>query len=102
MNAQNLTLDNPADIEAEIVKFYKNLYETYDTSNLEADNDDSFFDNITPIPGAEAQDVIKEITVTEMEKTLHTCQDSAPGPDGIPYSYLGALWSAMGPLICEA
>ena len=102
INSQNQSLDKPVEIEEEIVNFYKTLYENYDSSNLEADNDDSFFNNITPISDADASDVVREITVAELERTLHTCRDSAPGPDGIPYSYLGALWTKMGPLICDA
>ena len=42
------------------------------------------------------------ITVQELEKTLKECKDSCPGPDGIPYSILGAIWQNYGPILCEA
>jgi hypothetical protein len=34
--------------------------------------------------------------------TLRTCKDSAPGPDGISYSHLAAVWPTMGKLITDA
>ena len=37
-----------------------------------------------------------------MRLTLDTCEDSSPGPDGIPYSYLKALWHTFGGLIANA
>ena len=33
---------------------------------------------------------------------MAACRDSAPGPDGIPYSFYKSLWKWMGPLIVEA
>ena len=102
INAQNVVIKETSEVESEIVNFYKNLYETYDKSNLVTNNDDSFFDNVTPITDAESTEVVRPVSVEDLAKTLQTCRDSAPGPDGIPYSYIGALWSTMGPLICEA
>ena len=29
-------------------------------------------------------------------------KDTAPGPDGIPYSVFGKLWFTAGPLVLEA
>ena len=103
VNSRGETIKRAVDIEAEIVNYYKNLYENYDKAHLIDDADENaFFANITPISGQSANDVTREITLEDLTKTLHTCRDSAPGPDGIPYSYLGALWNTLGPLICEA
>ena len=38
----------------------------------------------------------------ELATMLDSCQDSAPGPDGIPYSLLKLLWHLLGPLLFEA
>ena len=71
-------------IEEEIVTYYKNLYENYDKSNL-IDDDDNFFDELTNISVTDRGDATKPVTDEELWKTLQTCQDSAPGPDGITY-----------------
>ena len=41
-------------------------------------------------------------TFCVIKMTLEGCQDSAPGPDGIPYSYLRGLWNQLGPILFEA
>ena len=102
INSQGEKLSKTDEVEAEIVNFYKNLYENYDKSHLTAENVDEFFANVNPISDVEADNVVKPITVDELTKTLHSCRDSAPGPDGIPYSYLGALWKTFGQLLCDA
>ena len=94
-----LVLTNEPEIEGEIRGFYKNLYEN---CNVTSDNNDNFFDEITPIAGESETRMVKPITVEELRRTLHTCKDSTPGPDGIPYTYLGLLWPTIGPLLCEA
>ena len=102
VNTQGELLQDSDRIEEEVVNFYKTLYEQYDKSHLGTNNDESFFDNITPVSDDEANGVAEPIQLAELTKTLHTCKDSAPGPDGIPYSYLGALWTTLGPLIVDA
>ena len=91
------------EIEKEIVKFYSKLYEDYDKGNLaEMDVNDEFFDEITPVSGTDERKVIEPINLEELGRTLAGCSDSAPGPDGIQYSYYKALWRTMGPLLVEA
>ena len=102
VNSRNETLVGKNEVENEIVSFYKNLYENYDNSHLVVDTDQNFFNEVQSVPGPDAAEVVKPITLEDLTKTLLTCRDSSPGPDGIPYSYLGALWSTIGPLICEA
>ena len=90
-------------IEKEIVKFYSKLYEEYDKSNLvHTDVNDEFFNEITPVSGADEKRVVDPVGLEELGRTLAGCADSAPGPDGIPYSYYKALWRTMGPLMVEA
>ena len=102
VNSRNETLASNEEIENEIVNFYKTLYENYDSSHLVVDSDQTFFNEVQSVSGPNAAEIVKPITLEDLTKTLLTCRDSSPGPDGIPYSFLGALWSTMGPLICEA
>ena len=87
-------------IEEEIVRFYKKLYEgTDDTIN---DDDDAFFLHISEVDRQKANGVTQPLSEAELLGVLGTCKDSAPGPDGIPYSYISGLWHLMGPLIIDA
>ena len=46
--------------------------------------------------------VSARIDLHELSETLGTSSDSAPGPDGIPYSYYKALWRHAGPVLIDA
>ena len=90
-------------IEEEVVAFYKDLYENYDKEHIveNAANDD-FFKNLESVSAETEGTVTAPIGVEELGKTLSGCRDSAPGPDGIPYSYYKGLWRHLGPLLVEA
>ena len=88
-------------IEKEIVSYYKKLYEDFDGSIL-VDNDDEFFNEVQSISDDDDREISRPITTEELRKTLHTCEDSSPGPDGIPYSIIGLLWTDFGPILAEA
>ena len=88
------------EIEELIVNYYKNLYETF--NDLEQPDDEEFFNLIDPIDGVQDAEIVKAITPEELRKTLHETNDSAPGPDGIPYSLLGLVWNTFGTILCEA
>ena len=89
-------------IEQKIVDFYKSLYEEYETDNINSHEDATFFDNIESLSAVDEQAAAKPITNEELLKTLRTCKDSTPGPDGIPYSYLIVFWDIFGQLIIDA
>jgi len=42
------------------------------------------------------------ITIEEMMETLRDCDDTAPGPDGIPYSVYKECWEVFGPGLLES
>ena len=94
-----LTSEN--DIEQEIVNFYKSLYENYRTDNLQ-DDDATFYDRLEKLNANEEESVVQSISNNELEATLRSCKDSAPGPDGIPYSFLRLLWPIIGEIIIKA
>ena len=85
-------------VNEEVVKFYKCLYETKDAIVIE----DSFLNNINPIPGDKASDVTGQISIDELREVLKSCNDSSPGPDGISYSYLESFWSIFGPRLVSS
>ena len=89
-------------VEEAVVNFYKNLYQNYDKVHLSENDDAEFFDNVIPVSAGDAGRVVKEISMEELRGTLDSCSDSAPGPDGIPYSVLRALWPIMGKIILDA
>ena len=94
-------ITNEGEIEAEIIKYYKDLYEEFDSSIIE-NNDRNFFQGLEPIAEDEDNEMCQDITAEELRKTLLSCQDSAPGPDGIPYSLIGLVWSHYGPILEDA
>ena len=103
INNESGETSDPKEIEAEIVRYYKALYENYDKSLIEAiHEDDEFFAGLEKISQADTPNLTKEISLADLTKTLQSCRDSAPGPDGIPYSILGLLWPTYGQLLCEA
>ena len=94
---------DPDQIEREIVHFYKHLYETYDKSQLiTMEEEDDFFKELDQVSANEANSLIEPISLSELTATLQSCRDSAPGPDGSPYSILGLLWSTYGKLLADA
>ena len=103
VRGQNGEINDPDLIEQEIVNFYKGLYENYDKSEIEIlQDDDEFFKELDRIPEAEAGEIIKPLTVSDLTATLLSCSDSAPGPDGIPYSIIRLLWPVFGELLRDA
>ena len=100
-DAGNRILDEKG-IEEEIVKFYKSLYENYDKASLRINEHDHFFDEITPVSAQVRDEVSKAITIEELYDVMKSCKNSAPGPDGIPYSIWTGLWSIAGKVLMEA
>ena len=86
-------------IEAEIRNFYKELYET-NANNLELN--DEIFRHINPLDSTSVDNVVGDLTINDLAETLKTCEDSSPGPDGIPYSFLKYFWGTIGELILRA
>ena len=90
---------DPKQVEDNIRQFYKRLYET-PNDLLITTND--FFRHIARIPAEQVATFERDLTVDELQETLKTCADSAPGPDGIPYSYLKHFWKDFGPVLLNA
>ena len=92
-----MEITDSRDIEEHIRVFYKDLYETVPEDN-DATNDD-LFRHIQQVPMESSARLREDLTLHELETTLRTCTDSAPGPDGIPYSYIKHFWPDFGPVL---
>jgi len=87
------------EIEKLILEFYTNLY----SEDKSLTNDyDSFFPDLPRLNEDARRDLDRPITLEELEKTLATCQESAPGPDGIPYLVYKKCWEVFGIYILNA
>ena len=86
-------------IEDTVSAFYRDLYENVTATQTE--NED-FFRNNDPVDPLNAEAMAREITLEELTETLNSCVDSAPGPDGIPYSFIKYFWSSFGPILHKA
>ena len=82
-----------------IKKFYQNLYAKQET---ELPKDSTFYDYCPKLTEEQSTTMDRELTIKELYEALSTCKDSAPGPDGIPYSVYKKYWSLTGQIILEA
>jgi len=92
------TLTSQNDIMDHIVGFYENLYSHKET-------DDNFDELLSDLPRLSEEDRKKldePISLAELEVTLKGCEESAPGPDGIPYLVYKKLWPEIGQYLLDA
>jgi len=95
---ENGTTTNNETIKTEVSNFYKELYEKGGSSST----DEDFYQYIDKIPVEISQNLTKAIQKEELYQTLKSCNDSAPGPDGIPYSYYKYYWDFFGHTLVQA
>ncbi len=82
-----------------ITDFYSKLYKK--EFNLKK-KDDDFYKNCPKLSPEQALLVDAELTNVDLLNAIKTCKDSAPGPDGIPYTIYKSYWNITGPIILEA
>ena len=80
------------DILSIVQQFYGRLYSNPRPNKLDdiAFVDD-FFANCPTIEREHRENLARPLSVTELKESLSTCKDSAPGLDGIPYSFYKAF-----------
>jgi len=100
LNGINGDITDENEINVTINNFYKELYERGELNDT--DSDASFYDNIVKVSDLEASKVISPLTKEEIYLVLRECKDSAPGPDGIPYSYYKHFWDFFGDTLALA
>jgi exonuclease III len=82
-----------------ITNFYNALYSEQKTETAE---DDGFYKNCPKLSEEQKSNLESELSLKNLKEALSTCKESAPGPDGIPYSVYKKYWNTMGPIIHEA
>jgi hypothetical protein len=82
-----------------ITSFYRKLYSKDQINRVK---DDDFYKYCPKLTLQQAESMDSELTMVDLLNALKTCKDSAPGPDGIPYSVYKKFWGIAGPIILEA
>ena len=78
-----------------VVDFYSDLYR--ERVDLKSDYDSFFRDDTPTLDDDDRKMLDTDVTLEEITATLTSCSESAPGPDGITYKTLQALWEVLGP-----
>jgi len=89
------------DIENEIHRFYSDLYQSKYVCEDESRNS-TFLANLPQIPISSKTSMDTPLTLLELYNAVHSCKDSAPGPDAIPYSIYKNYWGLLGPPLLES
>ena len=101
LDINGVEITHPGEIKKEIVDFYRNLYEV--TANVpNTATNDLFFSELDQVEPEVAEGVDGRVTLEELTEVLNSCADSAPGPDGIPFSILKHFWGDFGPVLVKA
>ncbi len=98
MESGEVTDEN--EINSIINKYYKSLYERGEPVNRQTDR--TFYDHIVKVQNVDSMKVTAPLTKEELYSVLITCKDSAPGPDGIPYSYYRHFWNIFGDILTQS
>ncbi len=89
------------EISKAISDFYSNLYKKQkDIKKI--DKDLPMFSSLPTLNEEDAKSLKASLTIDELLATINTCNESAPGPDGISYDTYKHLWSISGPIILNA
>jgi len=83
-------------IENEIYRYYSQLYSCKTTDNSTILND-LFLSHGVSISSQQKSHMDAPLTLLDLFKSLQSCDDSAPGPDAIPYSVYKKFWHLLGP-----
>ena len=94
--------DNPQRIDKMVETYCRRLHEKGDSKKCDGQLIDNFLRNINKIDDKNITDIDVPLTANDFFKTLKTCKDSSPGPDGIPYSIIKLTWSYFGPILIDA
>jgi len=88
------------EISKAITSFYKKLYKKQ--TDISPPDDSRLFKDLPKLNPDQKVMLDKPVTLDELKQTLSTCDESAPGPDGLTYRTIEYTWSILGPLILES
>ena len=101
LEVDNRIVKNEKEIEIEVTNFYKQLYNQPKIVATETDKNE-MLRLMESLNDGEVERIVSPITAEDLKLTLKNTQDSCPGPDGIPYSYLKVTWDWYGPVLLQA
>ena len=90
------------DVLDHVRSFYVSLYKKTRGIPLGDPQDDEFFTHCPTLDPVQQQQLSSPINVEELKEALKSCTDSAPGLDGIPYSYYLAFGDIMLPSLLNS
>ena len=102
LNSSDGLVDCPDVIDSMVSKFYRKLFEKGDSKINNLDKVSEFLHNMEKLEQDKVAQIDKMITLNNLHNTLKTCSDSAPGPDGIPYSIIKLTWKYFGTFLLES
>ena len=82
-----------------VTSFYTKLYEAVVSSEPNAG---SFFEHCPTLDPLQQQQLSNPLTLDELRETLKSCRDSAPGIDGIPYSFYVTFGDILLPSLLDS
>jgi hypothetical protein len=82
-----------------ITEFYRELYKEHPR---EKNEDVNFYENCPKLSEEQRVMMDRELNLKELQEALSTCKDSAPGPDGIPYTVYKKYWKICAPIILKS
>ena len=86
----------------EIEEHVKTYYNTLYNQDFRLRTDDNYYDLLDTVSHEKKESLLKEISLSDLENTLSTMSDSAPGPDGISYGFLKLVWPDYGPFLLNS
>ena len=98
----NVTTEDSEEIDKVVEEFYQKLYEKGSSKLTNAANLKPFLRNLEKLDAVNIDEIDKPLTISDLRNTLNSCRDSAPGPDGIPYSIIKLTWNFFGPILLDS
>ena len=99
----NRVIEGSENILAVVKQFYAQLYDMKPPAKLtDSAFCDSFFESC-PSMNVEQQALLaRPLNIEELKEALESCKDSAPGMDGIPYSYYSMFQDPLLGLVLDS
>jgi exonuclease III len=81
-----------------VTEFYSSLYDHRETN----DNYDYLFADLPKLQSKDNETLDQPITTEELKQVVDGCNESAPGPDGLPYKIYKKLWDLVGDFLLDS
>jgi len=89
------------EIKAAVRNFYNNLYTNVVRNVSDLDKLD-FFKLCPKLSESQKKFVDNELSTEELKAALKSCNETSPGPDGIPYIVYKSFWNILSPFLLES